>query len=79
MCPEHGTLCAYTGAEADRCPWCHCLWVHLVAAVRRDPDHGHSCESLYTMRNHRERVAEAAGMRRVASINLLSGPNRVRG
>lgn len=25
-CPEHHGLCAFTGYEPDRCPWCHCLW-----------------------------------------------------
>lgn len=29
-CPEH-THCAYTGSEADRCPFCHCPWDHVAA------------------------------------------------
>jgi hypothetical protein len=76
VCAEHGRLCAYGGNEPDRCPWCHSTWAHLVAAVARDPDLGHSCESPWVMRNHRERVEQAAAMRREAATNLHRGANR---
>jgi len=35
LCPEHDGLCAYTGREADRCPWCHSTWVAIASLFRR--------------------------------------------
>lgn len=37
-CPEHGELCAYSGMEPDRCPWCHSTWQAIHHAG------SHSCE-----------------------------------
>lgn len=78
LCPEHGRRCAYGGDEPDRCPWCHCAWSHVVAAVARDPVHGHSCEipSVWAGYHAASRVERAAAMRHEAAIRADSGPSR---
>lgn len=70
-CPEHGTLCAYHGTEADRCQWCHSSWSVIVARG------SHSCERMGSVSgshraDRRERMARAAKAREHASSRLAS-------
>lgn len=73
-CPEHGNRCAYRGTEPDRCPWCHCLWSHVLATGY------HSCELAgpWSGQERAERMAGAARMRREALMRADSGPHTVR-
>jgi len=71
-CAEHGRLCAYRGDEADRCPWCHCLWAHVLASGY------HSCEvARVWSKDKAGREVRAARMRREAAIRVGRRPNRV--
>jgi predicted DsbA family dithiol-disulfide isomerase len=78
LCPEHGRLCAYGGDEPELCPWCHSTWARIVAAVARDPAHGHSCE-VFTMWHYEQdrpaRLAEAVRMRREAALRQSYATN----
>lgn len=55
-CPEHGNLCAYTGHEDDRCPWCHSRWQVIIGRGY------HSCEdpNAWHSETRAERVRQAA-------------------
>ena len=59
-CPEHGSLCAYTGTEADRCPFCHALWPYIQLRVRLEGVQGHSCEVYYVWAKSKRGNVETA-------------------
>lgn len=68
-CDQHRGLCAFTGTEPDRCPWCHARWPVIV-------DSGwHSCESMraWPVIVDSWRVAEARRMRLEAALGVDSG------